>query len=103
VSSSNWRQQVLLLCAVFYLCQVNGERVVIQELQVTPMGIIQMIYPNNTDTQSRLGIDVFQQVGCSVIGLVDAVLVGYGCRWFAGCSFRGAVAVVGSVGAVSGG
>jgi hypothetical protein len=41
---------------------VNGERVAIQELQVTPMGIIQMIYPNTTDTQARIGLDVFQEV-----------------------------------------
>jgi hypothetical protein len=68
---------------------VNSERIVIQELQVTPMGVIQMIYPNNTDTQSRLGIDVFQQVGCSVDGSLRRV--------------HGAEAVMLLVAAVSGG
>lgn len=29
------------------------------------MGVIQMIYPNNSDTRSRLGIDIFEQVGPS--------------------------------------
>lgn len=43
--------------------QVNGNRTVIQELQVSPMGIIQMIAPNNSETAARLGINIFQQVG----------------------------------------
>jgi hypothetical protein len=35
---------------------------VIQELQVTPMGVITMIEPKNNDTDTRLGINLFQQV-----------------------------------------
>lgn len=60
-----------LLCAVLSraaLCcapQVNGERTAIQELQISPMGVIQMIAPNNSDTRSRLGIDIFEEVGPS--------------------------------------
>lgn len=42
--------------------QVNGDLITTQELQVSPQGVIQMIYPNNSDTSSRLGIDIFQQV-----------------------------------------
>ena len=34
----------------------------IQELQVSPMGIISGIYPKNNDTDSRLGINILQQV-----------------------------------------
>jgi hypothetical protein len=50
----------VLCCAAS--AQVNGERTAIQELQISPMGVIQMISPNNSDTRSRLGIDVFEQV-----------------------------------------
>lgn len=42
--------------------QVNANGVVIQELQVSPLGIIKLIYPKNEDTDARIGIDVFQQV-----------------------------------------
>ncbi|KAI8471632.1 MAG: hypothetical protein J3K34DRAFT_416719, partial [Monoraphidium minutum] len=40
---------------------VNQERVVIQELQLSPMGVIGAIYPSNNDTDSRLGINIFQE------------------------------------------
>lgn len=42
--------------------QANKERVVIQELQISPMGIISVIYPKNPDTDKRLNIDIFNQV-----------------------------------------
>jgi len=34
----------------------------VQELQVTPMGVIEMIYSENNETRARLGINVFNQV-----------------------------------------
>jgi hypothetical protein len=42
---------------------VNKERTVIQELQTTPMGVIAMIHPKNDDTDTRIGINLFKQVG----------------------------------------
>lgn len=47
------------------LRSVNGERTVIQELQLSPMGVISMIYPKNNDTDTRLGINIFKQVRCA--------------------------------------
>jgi hypothetical protein len=35
---------------------------VIQELQITPMGVITMIEPKNNDTDTRIGINLFKQV-----------------------------------------
>jgi hypothetical protein len=55
----------MLCCACV---QVNGERIAIRELQVTPMGIIQMIYPNTTDTQARIGLDTFKEVSACTAG-----------------------------------
>lgn len=34
----------------------------IQELQISPMGVIEMIYPKNNETNARLGINIFQEV-----------------------------------------
>lgn len=34
----------------------------IQELQVSPLGVISAIYPKNNATDSRLGINILQQV-----------------------------------------
>lgn len=50
------------LCGLLCHIQVNSDLTTIQELQVSPGGVITMIYPNNTDTNSRLGINIFQQV-----------------------------------------
>ncbi|GBF87741.1 hypothetical protein Rsub_00452 [Raphidocelis subcapitata] len=41
--------------------EVNRDRVVIQELQVSPMGIIELIYPKNAATDQRLGINIFKE------------------------------------------
>ncbi|WIA08278.1 hypothetical protein OEZ85_007721 [Tetradesmus obliquus] len=41
--------------------EVNRERVVIQELQITPMGVISIIEPKNNDTDTRIGINLFKQ------------------------------------------
>lgn len=49
----------------------NGERAVIQELQLSPMGVVEMIYPNNSDTQSRLGINIFQQVRAPAVSSLE--------------------------------
>jgi hypothetical protein len=35
---------------------------VIQELQITPMGVITMIHPQNNDMDTRIGINLFKQV-----------------------------------------
>jgi hypothetical protein len=48
--------------------QVNQERSIIQELQLSPMGVISSIHPKNNNTDSRLGINIFKQVA----GLVRA-------------------------------
>jgi CHASE1-domain containing sensor protein len=45
------------------LLQVNADGKVIQELQVSPMGVIELIYPLNDQTDNGLGLDIFAQVG----------------------------------------
>jgi hypothetical protein len=41
-------------CLVCCCRHVNQERTVIQELQITPMGVITMIHPKNNDTDTRI-------------------------------------------------
>uniref|UniRef100_A0A383VFW0 Protein kinase domain-containing protein n=1 Tax=Tetradesmus obliquus TaxID=3088 RepID=A0A383VFW0_TETOB len=41
--------------------RVNADRAVIQELQVSPMGVIELIYPLNAATENGLGLDIFAQ------------------------------------------
>jgi hypothetical protein len=60
---------LLPLLVVLHQLQV-GKRTVIQELQVSPMGVIAMIYPNNSDTSARLGINIFKQVCGQAAGAV---------------------------------
>eukprot|EP00878_Enallax_costatus_P013393 GHUV01014005.1.p1 GENE.GHUV01014005.1~~GHUV01014005.1.p1 ORF type:complete len:832 (+),score=111.45 GHUV01014005.1:893-3388(+) len=40
---------------------VNGVHNIVQELQVSPMGIIEMIYPLNEQTDAGLGLNIFNQ------------------------------------------
>jgi hypothetical protein len=46
--------------------QVNKDGLVVQELQISPMGIITVIEPKNNDTDTRLGLDVMKLVRCWV-------------------------------------
>ena len=59
-NNSDWSD--VLCCVMPVLLQVNNERVGVQELQASPMGVIELVYPNTSSTQSRLGIDIFEQV-----------------------------------------
>jgi hypothetical protein len=62
--------------------QVNAEegRTVIQELQVSPFGIIEMIYPNTSDTRTRLGLNIFQEVRAARAGRSQPVCTRRGAR-----------------------
>jgi CHASE1-domain containing sensor protein len=52
--------------------QVNADGAVIQELQVSPMGVIELIYPLNNMTRGGLGLDIFAQVSREILAAAAA-------------------------------
>jgi hypothetical protein len=56
---------------------VNAEGKVVQELQVSPMGVIELIYPLDDKTDNGLGLDIFAQVrnimGCCLLSSAGGI------------------------------